>query len=431
MVPSLVNSAEMRDRARFLDSSDPLYALRREFSIPTDDSGTTALYFCGHSLGAMPTAARAIVNQELDDWSTLGVRGHVTARRPWITYADALRNDLAHLVGAELHEVVLMNSLTINLHLMLASFFQPRRDRNLIVMEAGAFSSDRHAVVSQLQWHGFDPDRHLIELKPPTGEDLIRESTLEALLADQGDRISLILWPGVQFRTGQSFDLARITRAGHQAGAIVGLDLAHAVGNVPLALHDAGPDFAVWCSYKYLNGGPGAIGGCFVHSRHAERPTRARLAGWWGHDLATRFDMGPQFAAGHGASGFQVSNPPILSAAPLAASLEIFRQAGMNRLRQKSMSLTGFLEELLGHYAGDVDIVTPRDPQSRGAQLSLRIRGDGARGRQVFEWLSARGIVIDWRAPDILRVAPVPLYNGFDEVYRFAQALGQALASSR
>ena len=413
--------------ARHCDSLDAMGGFRSRFALPADRTGAPLLYLCGHSLGLMPLAARDIVTGDLDDWAHLGVQGHEKARRSWISYTENLRSDLAELVGCEVEEVVAMNSLTINLHLMLAAFFRPQGRRTRILIESGAFSSDRHAVTSTLELHGLDPSKHLVELAPASGEDLIHEDEIDRVLATQGEDIALVLWPGVQFRTGQSFDLVRIAQSAHRAGAVVGFDLAHSIGNVPVSLRRSGADFAVWCSYKYLNGGPGAIGGCFVHSRHFHTPLRPRLSGWWGHDIATRFDMGPTFHASPGASGFQVSNPPILSTAPLVASLGIFREAGIRELRAKSVALTGFLEQLVDRNPQDVEIVTPRASAARGAQLSLRIRGGSNRGPRVFDWLSEHGAVCDWRAPDILRVAPVPLYNSFQDVFGFAERLAQAL----
>ncbi len=422
-----MTTAFSMEEAHRRDAADPLAAFRTKFALPADASGAPLLYLCGHSLGLMPHAARDLVVEELEEWARLGVRGHEEARRPWVSYPESLCADLANLVGAEPDAVVAMNSLTINLHLMLASFFRPSGRRTRILIESGAFSSDRHAVTSTLQWHGLDPDEHLIELAPRPGEDLIEEDQIAKILADQGRDIALVLWPGVQFRTGQSFRLGHIAGLARRAGALVGFDLAHAVGNVSVSLQECDADFAVWCSYKYLNAGPGAIGGCFVHPRHFNAPLRPRLSGWWGHEPSTRFDMGPQFEAAHGAAGFQVSNQPILAAAPLAASLGIFRAAGLARLRTKSIALTGFLEALVECNSADVRIITPRSPEARGAQLSLRIRGGGDRGRRVFDWLSGHGVVCDWRAPDILRVAPVPLYNTFREVFDFSQRLAQAL----
>lgn len=415
------------ESARSLDASDPLRAFRPRFGLPRDRRGEPLVFLGGHSLGLMPLAAREEINQELDDWERLGLLGHESARRPWISYHEALRPQVAQLLRCRDDEVVLMNSLTVNLHLMLASFYRPVPGRRSILIEAGAFPSDRYAVATHLEWHGLDPREHLIELAPEEGEDLIREEAIERLLAERGEEIALVLWPGVQYLTGQAFDLARVAQAARRAGAIVGLDLAHSVGNLPLALGDLDADFAAWCSYKYLNAGPGAIAGCFIHSRHFAAPARHRLAGWWGHEMATRFDMPPQFRPAHGASGFHISNQSIFATAPLIASLAIFREAGIERLRAKSIALTGFLEQLLAERTPELRTITPRDPQARGAQLSLRVSGGAERGRGVFRWLTAHGVVCDRRQPDIIRVAPVPLYNSFEDVWRFVARLEQAL----
>ena len=422
--------------ARQRDARDPLAALRARFALPTAASGEPLVYLCGHSLGLQPLAARELVNQELEDWAHLAVHAHEHGRRPWVPYHENLTAGLAALSGARPDEVVAMNSLTVNLHLMLASFYRPQGKRTRILIEAGAFASDRHAVTSQIAWRGLDPQSALLELAPAAGTASIPEEAIEACLARHGEEIALVLWPGVQFRTGQAFDIARIVRAAHAAGCIAGLDLAHSIGNTPLALHAADADFAVWCSYKYLNGGPGAIGGCFVHQRHSEAqpPTShgttlpgTRLAGWWGHEEPTRFLMEPQFRAALGAAAWQISNPPILSTAPLIASLSIFMEAGMEALRAKSVALTDYLEELLQPLAPAVQILTPRESERRGCQLSLRLAAGGHRGKQVFDALTARGVVCDWRSPDIMRVAPVPLYNRFEDVWRFAQALSDTL----
>jgi kynureninase len=373
----------------------------------------------------MPLAARTLVTEELDDWAALAVQGHEHARRPWIPYHENLTAGLTHLTGARATEVIAMNSLTVNLHLMLASFLRPEGKRTRIVIETGAFSSDRHAVSSQLQWHGLDPAQHLVELTAPAGSDSIPEETIEAYLAQHGNEVALLLWPGVQFRTGQAFDLPRIAQAGHRAGCVVGFDLAHSVGNMPLSLHDDDADFAIWCSYKYLNAGPGAIGGCFVHERHF---TRSHLMGWWGHEEPTRFRMEPLFRPGAGIAAWQISNPPILSAAPLIASLVIFQEARIERLRAKSVALTGFLEFLIDRLRPHAQFITPREMDARGCQISIRISGGSpTRGRSVFEKLGARGVVCDWRYPDVIRVAPVPLYNTFEEVFRFSQHLAEVL----
>lgn len=410
--------------ARRADQADPLRAFRSQFAMPRDESGAELLYFGGHSLGLMPLAARTRVNEELDDWGKFGVLGHEGARRPWIPYHENLTAGLQYLTGAKACEVIAMNSLTVNIHMMLASFYRPAGARRKIVIETGAFSSDRHAVASQIAWHGLDPRQDLIELSPAAGEDLISESAIETLLEKHGSEIALVLWPGVQFRTGQAFDLARIVRAGHKAGCVVGFDLAHSIGNMPLSLHDLDADFAIWCSYKYLNAGPGAIGGAFIHERHVN--TRPRLSGWWGHESATRFEMKPEFRAEVGAAGWAVSNPPVLAAAPLLASLDLFQQAGMERLRAKSIQLTGYLEFLLDRLGPAVKIISPRAPEARGCQLSFRIAGAG-RGAKVFAWLGRHGVACDWREPDVIRAAPIPLYNSFEDTLGFVERLAQAL----
>jgi kynureninase len=420
--------------ARRADQADPLRAFRSRFAMPRDANGAELVYLAGHSLGLLPLAARTVVNEELDEWAKLGVLGHESARRPWIPYHENLAAGLQHLTGAKASEVIAMNSLTVNIHMMLASFYQPAGTRTKIVIEAGAFSSDRHAVASQIAWHGLDPRRELIELAPAAGEDLVPESAVEGLLAKSGGEIALLLWPGVQFRTGQSFDIARVTRAARKAGGLIGFDLAHSVGNVPLSLHDDDVDFAVWCGYKYLNGGPGAIAGAFDHERHIagafvhERHvnTRPRLSGWWGHEASTRFEMKPEFRAEVGAAGWAVSNPPVLATAPLIASLAIFQEAGIERLRAKSIELTAYFEFLLDRLGSNVKLISPRDPAARGAQLSFRIVGRG-RSAKVFAWLGAHGVACDWREPDVIRAAPVPLYNSFEDVFAFAERLSQAL----
>jgi kynureninase len=424
--PSEALAQAAMHEARERDAADPLRDFRSRFALPTQADGTPSLYLCGHSLGLMPLRARDLVAQELDDWAHLGVLGHEHATRPWIPYHENLTAGLAYLSGAQSNEVVAMNSLTVNLHLMFASFYRPQGRRVKILMEEGAFPSDRHAVASQLAWHGQDASA-LLELGPPRGSDLISEAQLEEVLQHQGDEIALVLWPGVQYRTGQVFDLDRIVRATHEAGAVAGLDLAHSIGNLPLALHDYNADFAVWCSYKYLNAGPGAIGGCFVHDRHIRHAPAARLQGWWGNDPATRFEMGPQFRAAAGAAAWQLSNPPILSAAPLLASLQVFQEARLERLRAKAIALTQFLMQLLEALRPALDVITPRNPAARGSQVSIRVSGGAQRGRKTFERLGELGVVCDWRAPDVIRVAAIPLYNSFTEVASFISLLAQAL----
>jgi len=418
--------------ARAQDAADPLAALRERFALPRAADGRPLLYFCGHSLGLAPLGARALIEAEIADWERLGVLGHEHPHSAWIDYAERLQPPLAALVGALEQEVVVMNSLSVNLHLLLASFYRPRGPRRAILIEAGAFSSDRHAVASHIGWHGFDPGLELIELAPRAGEDLIRIDDLEARIAAEGPRLALVLWPAVQYRTGQLFDLGRIARTAHAADCFAGFDLAHAIGNVPLALHADDADFAVWCSYKYLNAGPGAIGGAFVHQRHLQHGERPRLTGWWGHDPHTRFEMSPTFAPAPGAAAWAVSNPPVFSAAPLRASLPLFAEAGIGALRRKSIALTAYMASLLSELAGPrVAMVTPADPAQRGCQLSLRIANAGAHGRELYQGLAARGVVCDWREPDIIRVAPVPLYNSFEDVLRGVCTLCELLAPQR
>lgn len=409
-----------RTHAIALDAADPLRALRNEFLIPKHKHNEQ-LYFVGNSLGLQPRGARAQVLEVMDKWANEAVEGHFTGASQWMTYHELVREPLARVVGAHPQEVVAMNSLTANLHFMMVSFYRPTAERPAILMEAGAFPSDRHALESQVRFHGFNPDTDLIELEADEPNGTISMQAIERAIAEHGHRLALILWPGVQYRTGQAFDLGEIVRMGHAAGAVVGFDLAHAVGNVVVRLHDIGADFAVWCHYKYLNSGPGAVAGCFVHERHADTE-RPRFAGWWGHDKGSRFRMGPEFLPTPGAEGWQLSNPPILGLAPLRASLDLFDRAGMEAIRQKSVQLTGFLDALIRARVGDVlEIVTPSEPSQRGAQLSLRVAGGRERGRELFEYLASVGTLGDWREPDVIRISPAPLYNRYMDVYRFVE----------
>lgn len=410
--------------AAALDAADPLRGYRDQFLLPRHGDREQA-YFCGNSLGLQPRGARAHVEQVLDKWATEAVEGHFTGQAQWMPYHELVRDPLAEVVGAEPSEVVAMNSLTANLHLMMVSFYRPTIERTAILVEAGSFPSDRYAVESQLRYRGLPPAHTLIELAPDLPGGLFSMEAIERAIREHGKRLALVLWPGVQYRTGQAFDLAEIARITHDVGAICGFDLAHAVGNLPLQLHDSGADFAVWCHYKYMNAGPGAVAGCFVHARHA-RTDRPRFAGWWGHEAATRFRMGPEFVPTPGADGWQLSNPPILALAPLRASLDLFAGAGMAALRGKSVRLTGYLEALIDAGLADVlDLVTPRDPAQRGCQLSLRVAGGRERGRALFGFLGAQGIVGDWREPDVIRISPAPLYNTHADVLRFARAVEQ------
>ncbi|HVY64581.1 MAG TPA: kynureninase [Gammaproteobacteria bacterium] len=415
--------------ARALDAADELAPFRREFALPRDKRRTLT-YLCGHSLGPMPRAARAAVDAELDHWAARGVDGHFPDDHHggWLDYHMRFTQPLATLVGARRHEVVAMNTLTVNLHLMLATFFRPTRERYKILIERDAFSSDRYAVESQLRWHGLEPKEALLELGPrPGGFELDRDRYTE-LLEAEGERIALVLLPGVQYLSGERLDLAAYTAWARAHGCRVGFDLAHAVGNVPLALHDSGADFAVWCSYKYLNAGPGAVGGCFVHDRHAEAADLPRLAGWWGHDRARRFLMEPRFTPLRGAEGWQLSNPPILSLAPLAASLDLFARAGLARLRRKSERLTRYLEWLLAtELGGRARILTPREPERRGCHLAVQFDPPPRAVRTFAERLRAAGLVADWRRPNVLRLAPVPLYNRYRDVYAAVATLKRTL----
>jgi kynureninase len=413
------------DFAIAMDSRDPLASYRERFHFPHTEHGERCIYLCGHSLGLQPKAVGEYVEQELTAWAQLGVEGHFRAKRPWIPYHRLLTDQTASLVGARPDEIVVMNSLTVNLHLMMVSFYRPTSQRHKILIERGAFPSDQYAVKSQLRFHGFDPASSLLELSPRPGESCMRDEDIESLIEEQGSSIALILLGGVNYSTGQVFDLARITNTGHRNGCVVGFDLAHAAGNLSLQLHDWGPDFAVWCSYKYLNGGPGCVAGCFVHDRHSRAFERPRFAGWWGHEEKTRFQMGPDFQPTRGAEGWQLSNPPILELAALRASMGIFHDAGMERLRAKSELLTGYLEFLLDHHdSPKFSSITPREPNRRGAQLSLRI---SHRGRSLCEALASAGVIGDWREPDIFRVAPVPLYNSFQDVHQFVKRFSVAL----
>jgi kynureninase len=410
------------DWAERADREDPLRGFRDRFLIPPHGDGDT-LYFCGNSLGLEARGVREAINDELDYWGELGVEGHFKGRLPWMDYHEFVREHLAEVVGASMSEVVAMNTLSVNLHLLMVSFYRPTHERHKILIEEGAFPSDRYAVESQIRFHGFDPAESLIELAPDEPNGTISMAAIERALAEHGASTALVMLPGIQYRTGQAFDLAAITRLGHSHGCVVGFDLAHAVGNLPLALHDSGADFAVWCHYKYLNGGPGAVGGAFVHERHA-RSDRPRFAGWWGHNKDTRFQMGPHFDPTPGAEGWQLSNPPILALVPLRISLDLFHEAGMQNLRAKSERLTGYLEWLVDtQLPGVLEVVTPREPERRGAQLSIRVEGGRERGRALFEHLVGNGIIGDWREPDVIRISPVPMYNRYTDCLGFVQAV--------
>ncbi len=423
---------KLLETARGLDRADELRDFRGAFWIPPHGADAHQSYFCGHSLGLQPRTAEAALRKELRSWREQAVAGHFRGDPAWMDYGDGLAAAMAELVGARVGEVTVMNTLTVNLHLLMVSFYRPAGRRRKILIEQGAFPSDRYAVASQIRFHGLDPADCLVELAPEPGSRLIEESRVESWLAEFGEEVALVLWPGVQYASGQAFDLARIAAAGRAAGARVGFDLAHAAGNLPLRLHDSGADFAAWCTYKYLNGGPGAVAACFVHDRHSGGERLPRFEGWWGNARDSRFRMAPQFAAAPGAEAWQVSNPPILSMAPLYASLEIFREAGLDRLRSKSIGMTGWLADSIASHLDDVlEILTPADPARRGCQLSLRVRAGRDAGRRLFRHLEEGGIVADWREPDILRVAPVPLYNSYRDCFELLSRMDDWAAAVR
>ncbi|GAA0873191.1 kynureninase [Gangjinia marincola] len=413
------------DFAKEQDRLDPLSRFRGKFHLPTDASGKPLIYFCGNSLGLQPKQTEAYIQQELNDWANLGVEGHVDATNPWMPYHESLSAQMAKIVGAKSHEVVIMNTLTVNLHLMMVSFYRPTKKRYKIIVETDAFPSDKYAVRSQIKHHGFDPDAGLIEWKPRPGEQLCRLEDLEALMQTHGKEIALVMVGNTNYYSGQYYPIDQITTLGHEHGAKVGIDLAHGVGNIQPNLHENGPDFAVWCTYKYLNSGPGSLGGCFVHERHANNKDINRFTGWWGHNKQTRFNMRHEFDPIPGAEGWQLSNPPILSMAAIKASLAIFEEAGMDNLREKSIKLTGFLEFLIDSLKDDrISIITPRNPELRGCQLSITVR---EATKDFHQKLTDAGIISDWREPDVIRVAPTPLYNTFEEVFEFVTRLKRIL----
>ncbi|MDB4108547.1 kynureninase [Flavobacteriaceae bacterium] len=407
--------------AKELDQKDPLAHFRNKFHIPKNADGEEWLYFTGNSLGLQPKQTKNHIHQELDDWANLGVEGHFEAKNPWMPYHEFLTESMAEIVGAKPIEVVIMNTLTTNLHLMMVSFYQPTKTKFKIVIESDAFPSDRYAVETQLQFHGFDPTESLIEWLPRKGETLLNIDDLESLLEMQGDEIALLLIGGVNYYTGQSLDLKKIAELGHQKGCKVGIDLAHGVGNIQPNLHESGVDFAAWCTYKYMNSGPGSLGGIFVHERYAHDTSLKRFAGWWSQNKATRFDMRQPLDIIPGAEGWQLSNPPILSMAAIKASLELFNEVGMDALRKKSIQLTGYLEYLILELKNDrISIITPKDPNQRGCQLSIQVKNAD---KSLHEKLTQAHVITDWRTPDVIRCAPVPFYNSFEDVYRMVELL--------
>ncbi len=414
--------------AKEQDEKDPLRSFRDRFHIPTQANGESYVYLCGNSLGLQPKATRAAIEQELVDWENYGVEGHFHAKNPWMPYHEFLTEAMAKVVGAKPIEVVVMNTLSVNLHLMMVSFYQPTKSRFKILIEADAFPSDRYAVESQIKFHGYDPKESLLELKARPGEECVRMEDIEKIIEEEGETIALIMIGNTNYYTGQFFDMKHIAKLGHTKGCKVGFDCAHGAGNVKLDLHNCGVDFAVWCSYKYINSGPGSLGGCFVHERHAHDKDLPRFAGWWGHNKATRFGMRDGFDPIPGVEAWQLSNPPILSMAAIKASLEVFMDAGMDRLFEKSKKMTGYLEFLIDDIKDErIGIITPRDPKQRGCQLSVQVK---SANKALFDKITAAGVIADWREPDVIRIAPIPLYNSFEDCYRFASLLKQELLHS-
>ncbi|MFL1012969.1 kynureninase [Flavisericum labens] len=413
------------DYALEQDQNDKLKNYRNQFHIPKDGNGYDLIYMTGNSLGLQPKTTKAYVNQELEDWANLGVEGHFEAKNPWLGYHEYLTESMAKVVGAKPIEIVVMNTLTANLHFMMVSFYQPTKTRYKILIESDAFPSDKYAVESQLRHHGFDYKEGLVLWKPRKDEELLRYEDLEQILEQQGDEIALMMIGGVNYYTGQFFDLKRITQLGHKYGCKVGFDCAHGAGNVKLNLHDSGADFAAWCTYKYLNSGPGSLAGCFIHERHAYNKNLNRFAGWWSHNKQTRFNMRGEFDQLPGAEGWQLSNPPILSMAAIKASLDLFNEVGIEKLSKKSKQLTGYFEFLLEELNEDsIKIITPSNPDERGCQLSIQVKNAD---KTLHDKLIEAGVISDWREPDVIRCAPTPFYNSFEDVYRLVEKLKNIL----
>ncbi|HAY34011.1 MAG TPA: kynureninase [Ignavibacteria bacterium] len=405
------------------DEKDPLRHFKKKFLIPKHTDGKDVIYLAGNSLGLQPKTVKDYLEQELKDWAELAVEGHTKAKNPWLPYHEFLTSQTAMIVGAKNEEVVNMNSLTTNLHLLFVSFYRPEKNKHKILIESNSFPSDYYAVESQLRYHGYDPSESLIEIRPRDGEDKVRTEDIEELIEREGDEIALIWIAGVNYYTGQAFEMERIVKAGHRKNCIVGFDLAHAAGNIELKLHEWDADFAVWCNYKYMNGGPGAIGGAFVNERHLNDRSIPKFLGWWGHDKKTRFLMDHKYIPIPTAESWQLSNPPIFQLASLRASLDIFEEAGISALRKKSEMMTAYLEFLINEKNNSgIQIITPQEKNERGCQLSLRIAENG---KEKFKRLLDKGVICDWREPDVIRAAPVPLYNGFEDVRKFAGILSE------
>ena len=421
----MTNFKQGIEYAKDQDLRDPLAHYRTKFHIPKNEEGNEWLYFTGNSLGLQPKETKNHIKQELDDWANLGVEGHFEAKNPWMPYHEFLTETMAQIVGAKPIEVVIMNTLTTNLHLLMVSFYQPTKLKHKILIESDAFPSDRYAVETQLKFHGFDPSDSLIEWSPRQGETLLNIEDLESILESQGEEIALLLIGGVNYYTGQYLDLKKISQLGHKKGCKVGIDLAHGVGNIQPNLHESGVDFAAWCTYKYMNSGPGSLGGIFVHERYANDQTLKRFAGWWSQNKATRFDMRQPLDITPGAEGWQLSNPPILSMAAIKASLELFNEVGMNALIKKSRLLTGYLEYLILELNNkNISIITPRDPEQRGCQLSIQVKNAN---KSLHTKLTEAHVITDWRTPDVIRCAPVPFYNSFEDVFKMVEQLKKIL----
>ncbi len=411
--------------AKEQDHQDDLKYFRTQFHIPKDNQGNYWLYFTGNSLGLQPKSTKHYIDQELKDWANLGVEGHFEAKNPWLNYHELLTKPMAKIVGANPMEVVVMDTLTTNLHLLMVSFYQPTKTKYKILIESDAFPSDRYAVQTQLDFHGFDTRDGIIEWTPRKGEKLLRIEDLESILDQYGDEIALLLIGGVNYYTGQYLNLKRIAELGHGKDCMVGIDLAHGAGNIKPELHDSGVDFAAWCTYKYLNSGPGSLAGLFVHEKHAYNKNLKRFAGWWSHNKSTRFNMRQPLDIIPGAEGWQLSNPPILSMASIKASLDMFNEVGMDALRRKSIRLTGYLEFLIRELKNDkINIITPQNPDERGCQLSIQVKDAD---KNLHQKLSNAHIITDWREPDVIRCAPTPFYNTFEDVYRMVQKFNEIL----
>lgn len=411
--------------AKKMDEQDPLNKYRDQFHLPIQSNGKPYVYMCGNSLGLQPKQTEAYLQQELLDWKNLGVEGHFHAKNPWMPYHEFLTEAMARVVGAKPEEVVVMNTLTVNLHLMMVSFYRPEGKRNKIVIEADAFPSDKYAVESQIRFHGLDPKDCLIELKAREGEVCLRHEDIQEIIEQEGEQISLIMLGNTNYYTGQYFDMKKISEWGHAKGCFVGFDCAHGAGNVPLNLHDSGCDFAVWCNYKYLNAGPGGMGGAFVNERHLGSKNIPRFEGWWGHNKETRFKMRDAFDPTPTTEAWQLSNPPILAMVSVWSSLKLFDEVGMENLRNKAISLTGYLEYLVKSLGEEViNIITPSDPNQRGSQLSIQVKNAN---KELFNKITEDGVIADWREPDVIRVAPVPMYNSYEDVWQFYEILRRRL----